>query len=347
MAKVVVLGAGFAGVNFCLKMIGSEHDVELLDVRSSHDYVPGIIDVFNDRVEEDELRINLNELFKDTDIHFSREKVESINPSRNTIKTNAGNHEYTYLVVGLGSEPRTFGVDISEAYTPYSLESVKKIDRELEDAEKVTVVGSGYVGVEVAAEISEHADVTIIDGATRPMPKSSEKASHHVIDYLNDTNISFVGGKKVTKVEEDIVVTEDGSRFESDLTLWSGGIQAADIVQDSFDCGPEGIDVDPTLRSNAFPDVFVIGDCADAGLATAHNAIKQAKIAAHNIGKNKSEMKTYKDSTYPLLVSLGDTGLLVYGKRAFKNRSFRVSKDMVFKGYKASLKAHKVKARVF
>jgi len=346
MAKVLVLGAGFAGVNFCLEMVGTEHDVRLLDMQSFHEYTPGIIELFNDRHSEEDLRIDINQLFEDTNIEFSRERVEKIRSDSNFVETNAGSHEYEYLVVALGSEPRTYGTDISEAYTPYSIEEVKKIKDELEDAEKAVIVGSGYVGVEVAGEIRNEVDLTIIDGETRPMPRSSKKASHIALDYMNSNDISFVGGKRVKEVKENKVVTSDGSSFESDLTIWTGGIKAPQTVQDSMECGPKGVDVDSTLRSSRFPEVFVIGDCVEGSLATAHNAIKQAKIAAYNLDRKKSKMKEYHDSDYPLIVSMGKTGMMVYGRRAHSNRLLRRSKDIVFRGYKASLKARKSKSKL-
>lgn len=344
MARILVLGAGFGGVNVCLNLMGSGHDVRLLDMKGHHEYTPGLIDLYRDRVEDEELMIDLNDLFGDTEITFSREKVESIYPDSKMVETNAGTHEYDEIVVALGSEPKDYGMDLSEAYSPYSMEETKKIKEEVLEAEKTCVIGSGYVGVEVSGEIAGKTDLTVIEGATRPMPNSSEKAGHLALNYFNKKGISFSAGKRVKEIKESEILMEDGSTVKSDLTVWSGGIRANKVVRDSFECDNEGICVDSTLRSEQYPDVHVLGDSADLKcVKTAHNAMDQAKIVANNVGARKSELKPFKDSIYPLMVSMGNTGMMVYGKRAYTNIFFRKAKDMVFRGYKASLKAKKKK----
>lgn len=348
MAKVVVLGAGFAGVNVCLNLIGSEHDVELLDVNGSHEFKPGLIDLFRERHTEDELRVNLNRLFKDTDVSFSREAVEDIEPENQKVKTNAGTHDYTYLVVALGSDAATYGIDTSGAEEFYSLNSAKKAVRQVKEAEKVTVVGAGYVGVEVAAEVEKMGkEVSLVDGVTRPMSTANENSSHKVLDYLNRKNINFKGGNAVKRMEEGKVVLENGKSIEHDACIWTAGVQASKTVQESLDVGRNGIPVDDFLRWKKYPEVFAVGDCAEIdAIDTAHNAISQARTVSRNMDRPKSEMDEYKASGFPLLVSLGDTGLMLHKERCLGNRSFRYLKDYIMKGYKANLKRKKLQGRL-
>lgn len=348
MAKVVVLGAGFAGVNVCLNLLGSEHDVELLDVNGSHEFTPGLIDLYRERHSEEELRINLNQLFKDTDIEFFRESVEDIDPVEQEVYTNAGIHDYTYLVVALGSDAATYGIDVSAADKFYSLTSAKKSVNSVKDAEKVTVVGAGYVGVEVAGEVNEMGkEVTVIDGATRPMHTGNESSSLKVLDYMNKEDVTFKGGSPVKRVEEDRVVLDNGKSVEHDACVWAAGVQVSKTVQESLGVGREGVPVDDYLRWKKYPEIFVVGDCADLDiLDTAHNALSQAKNVARNVGEPKPKMKEYDQPERPLLVSLGDTGMLLYGETALRSRIFRKLKDYVMKGYKLSLKQKKLKTRI-
>lgn len=348
MAKVVVLGAGFAGVNVCLNLIGSEHEVELLDVNGSHEFTPGIIDLFRERHDEENLRVNLNRLFKDTGIEFSRESVEDIDPQEQRVETNAGSHDYNYLVVALGAEAATYGIDVSAADKFYNITSAKRAVKNAEDAENVTVVGSGYVGVEVAAEINEmEKDVTVIDGATRPLPAGNEDSSLKILNYMNKKDITFKGGSPVKRVEGTKVVLENGKTIKHDACIWAAGIKASETVQSALDVDSNGVPVDDYLRWRKYPEIFVLGDCADLEVTdTAHNAIDQAKYVASNIGRSKSEMKEYDPSETPLLISLGDTGMMLYGDRALKNRLFRRMKDYVMKGYMLNLKRRKLQSRL-
>lgn len=343
--RVLVLGAGFAGVNAALKLDRRGFDVEVIDQNSYHEHTPGIIELYRERVPEEKIKMSLPEFFSGTDIHFCREIVEEVRPRENKVKTNAGIHEYRYLVLALGGEPRTFDIDISGAETPYSLRDVKQIKRKLDedDVEEIIMVGSGYVGVETAAEISlKGHDVTVIDQSTRPMPASNEKAAHIGLNYMNAKDINFRGGQKVIEVGEDYVKCKDGKRIEGDLVLWAGGIQANEVVRESFGTDESGLPVDENLQCNKFPNVFAIGDCAYCdSLKTAHKAWMQARVASGNIGKPKERMDEFTDRAYPLMVGLGNTGAMVFGKRAIKGRIFRYMKGLIRRGFFLQLKISK------
>lgn len=348
MAKVVVLGAGFAGVSVCMELIGSDHEVELLDVNGSHEYKPGLIDLFRERFDEEDLRFNLNSMFQDTDIEFHREKVKDVDPKKQIVETNAGSHDYSYLVVALGSDPADYGLDLSSATGFYSMVSAKNAVENVEDAEQVTVVGAGYVGVEVASEINEMGkDVSMVDAATRPMARASEDTSHKVLGYLNESDISFRGGSPAKRVEDGKTVLENGKSIEHDEVIWAAGIQASEVVQDSLGVGRRGVEVDEYFRWKKYPEVFALGDCADLEQEdTAHNAMKQAEKVASNIDSRKDEMKSVTDRKYPMVVSLGDTGMMLYGETALRNRLFRKLKDYVYTYYRLRLKKQKLKGRV-
>ncbi|WP_414836446.1 NAD(P)/FAD-dependent oxidoreductase [Candidatus Nanohalococcus occultus] len=348
MAKVLVLGAGFAGVNVCMNLIGSEHDVELLDINGSHEFKPGLVDLYRGRHNEDELRVNLNKLFEDTGIKFSREAVEDIDPAEQKVRTNAGTHDYTYLVVALGSDPATYGMDVSSADGFYSLTSAKKSVKKVEEAEKVTVVGAGYVGVEVAGEISEMGkEVSVVDSATRPMSTGNEESSHKIIDYMNNEGINFKGGSAVKRVEESKVVLENGKSIEHDACIWAAGVQASEMVQESLEVERRGVPVDKYLRWRKYPQVFALGDCADLDVIdTAHNAIDQAETVAKNIDSAREEMIEYEGSEFPLLVSLGDSGLMMYKETALRSSVFRKLKDVVMKVYLLNLRKKKLAGRI-
>ncbi|MFB6216015.1 MAG: NAD(P)/FAD-dependent oxidoreductase [Candidatus Aenigmatarchaeota archaeon] len=347
MAKVLVLGAGFGGVNVALEVARSRHDVEIIDIDGYHEYTPGLIDLYRERMTEEDLRFNLNRLFRGTGVEFSREAVEDIDPERKSVETSAGTHDYDYLVVSLGSEPRSFGMDLEHADAPYTLKEARESRRNMEGADKVNVVGSGYVGVEVAGELAEMGkNVTVIESSTRPMSSSNEAASHKVLSYLNDTGIDFRGGSRVKRIESGKAVLENGKNIEHDECVWAAGIQASKTVQESLGATPEGLEVDGTLRWTKYPDVFAVGDCAGTeAIDTAHNAMRQAEVVSENIGKMKSDMKTYQASKYPLIVSLGDTGLVTYGETALKNSALRSCKDLVFHWYRSTLKKKKLKAK--
>lgn len=346
--EVLVLGGGFAGVSAAFRLDRKGFDVSLLDDDCGHEFTPAIIDLIRDRRSEDEIMIDLEQLFQDTGIDVLEEKVEAIDPEEDLLRTEEEEISYEYLVVTLGGEARTFGMDVSDAIVPYGMDQVNEIVDEVEEgADSAIVIGSGYVGIEFAGELYEEGlDVTVVDQATRPLPASNHEASELALEYMNRKGISFRGGQKIFEVEERKVRSESGDEFEADIVLWSGGVEASTVVQDSFDVGGEGIPVNSGLCSEEYDNVFAAGDCADTGqVKTAHNAILQGELIAENLSRGEEPLEELSSGMTPLVISLGETGMAVGDSRAFKNRLFRYLKDIVYFKYLFELKKKKLISR--
>jgi NADH dehydrogenase FAD-containing subunit len=346
--KVVVAGAGFAGLNSALELAERGYDVELIDQNGYHLFTPALPDFIGGKLREEKLCMNLANYFSSTSVDFSREKIVGFDPENDVVETTSGAHSYDHLVVALGYDVRDFGMDISEALTAYTLEDAKNIIEETEDAEDALVVGCGYVGVEVAGELREKGlDVTLVDQVTRPMARSSSEVSESVIDYFNSANISFRGGKAVEKVEGEAVELEDGSRLEADMVIWVGGMQASRLVQRDFGCDGAGLDVNSGLNSSEYDNVFAAGPCADVECSmTAHYSMEHAEIVAENIGKSETEsLEEFEPGKRMLILKMGDKALLEYGEKSYEGRSFKYLKKAVRYRYWSGLKWKKLKLK--
>lgn len=344
MTEVLVLGAGFGGVNAALEAAKQGADVEILDRRGHHEYTPGLIDRYRDRVPESKLVKDLNSIFDGTGVEVSREVVEDVDTAQRTVKTNAGERKYSKLVVALGSEPATFGNDISQAHHTYSLDAVRSTMKEIDEMEDAVVVGAGYVGVEVAAELAERGvEVTVCDGATRPMPRCPESASKKVLDYFNNKGIAFRAGKKVEALDSCEVRLDSGEKSEFDAVFWNAGIKTRGVVQDAFGVDREGIDVNSGMKARNFSNVYAVGDCAVGALKTAHNAMRQGAVAGANAAGRERE---WEEGPAPLITSLGNTGVAIFGERSIKSRPVRQMKDMVRRYYWTHLRKERLKAKL-
>lgn len=348
--EVLVLGGGFAGVNAAISAARKGFDVTLVDRDSCHEFTPGIIDLVRDRHEKSDLELDLEEFFSGTPVDFREEEVESIYPDMEEVETGENAYDYDYLVLALGGEPATYGLDISEVETAYCIRDVEELCEGLEDCDSVIIVGSGYVGMEMAGEFSEEAlDVTVVDRATRPMSNGPEKCSQLALDYMNENGISFCGGKNVVELHEKKIEVEKGEGLEADMVVWAGGVQASSLVQESFDADPGGLDVSGGLVSKEYGNVFAVGDNADTeALKTAHHAERQGEFVAESISKSENEpLGEYGGGEEPLVVSLGDTALLLYGDRSLESRFFRRLKDIIMKVYWLSLKKDLFRLKFF
>lgn len=346
--KVVVAGAGFGGVHSALELAERGYDVELIDQNGHHLFTPALVDVVRGKMDGDDISMSLSSFFSSTSVKFSREKIVGIDPDKEVVETTSGAHNYDSLVVALGYDVANFGIDISDALEVYTLEGAKKVDEEAADAGSALIVGSGYVGVEVACELDDRGlDVTLVDQVTRPMPRSSSKVSEKVLDYLNSAGIAFRGGTAVEEVGENEIVLENGEKMEADMVIWLAGMQASKLVQRDFDCGRSGIEVNSGLNSHKYGNVFALGACADADCeVTAYNAVGQAEIIADNIGKSQNEsLEEFEEGKRMLLLKMGGTAILEYGDRSYRNRLLCYMKKFIRWKYWTKLKWKKLRLK--
>lgn len=334
--KVVILGAGFFGLNVALNLLDSEKEITIIDEDLEHQYIPGVIDLIRDRKSKEELKVDLEEFLEDEEIELVEDRVKNIEKDERKLKTTEKEYQYDKLVVGLGGEPRTFGMDISNTSNVWGIEATQELVERLEDAEKATVIGSGYTGLEVACEIAERGiDTEIIEARTRPAPRLSERSSEKLLEILQAKDIKFRGGQKVEEIKEDEIILEEEESIRSDVTIWCGGVQASKIVQESFDTDAKGLKVNKGLSVKNYKNVFAGGDAAEAEcIKTAHNAMSQADVAAENILRDEERLKQFESDKAPLALSLGDTGGIIYkGDLKWIGFPSRLLKDLVRRYY--------------
>jgi NADH dehydrogenase len=345
--EVIVAGAGFAGLNAAFELAEKGYDVELIDSSGSHSFTPSAPDVISG-TDPNDLRLELADFLSETPIDFTREKILRINPEESVVETNSGSHSYENLVLALGHESSSFGMDISELDTVYSVDQAEDVAKKVEDADDAIVVGCGYVGVEVAGEFYEEGlDVKVVDQVTRPMPNSCELMSEKILDVLNEKDVAFQGGRGVESVEGRKLVFEDGEAETADIVVWAVGMEASHVVQRSFDCGPEGLKVNGGLNSEEHGDVFAAGACADTeSPETAQNAMEHASVIAENIDRADSEsLERFEAGEKPFIVTVGEEAVLEYGDSAYRSKLFRYLKRLIRTKHWMSLSWKKLRLR--
>ncbi|MFB6143733.1 MAG: NAD(P)/FAD-dependent oxidoreductase [Candidatus Nanohaloarchaea archaeon] len=347
--EIVVLGAGFAGLNTCLELAAKGYEPKLIDRRSFHLFRPDIEKLVSGKIDEGELKVDLDSFLSGVPVEFCQETVLGIDPEQKIVETDKDSHSYDSLVITLGGESADHGMDISDAVKAWSLEGMKQLGEEVGDIDEAIVVGSGYTGVETAGELRESGvDVTVVDRSTSPMPNSCDAASMFALDYFNKHDIKFMGGKDVTEVKEGQIRTEDGSFLDADVVVWSGGVKAPGVVTSSFDCGPEGLPVNSGLSSKEYPEVLAGGDCADHGFwKSAQNALKQSQTLSENVVKQESEsLESFREVERPRVITLGRSAIFEWKSFALKRWYFRYLRYFIRKKYFFRLRFKKLKARL-
>ncbi|MFB6241763.1 MAG: NAD(P)/FAD-dependent oxidoreductase [Candidatus Nanosalina sp.] len=345
--RVVVAGAGFAGLNSALMLDSRGFEVVLVERKSFHVFRPGLTELVRGRVSEERIKLDLEDFLEGTGIDYVKEEIRGVDPDEKVLSLGSGDYSYDYLVLALGSERIEPDFDLKYAEDFYNLEDAQDAIKDLEESDSAVVIGSGYTGVEIGTELHEKGvDVTIVDRATRPMPNSNEEASHKALEYFNEEEVSFMGGKEVEEVTNYGVEFRDGSELEADTVVWCGGLQASETVQESFGTGAGGVKVNNGLSAVDYEDVFVAGDAADDDFVdTAQIAEKEGVHVAKNIYSGSELLSEFSPGRNPILVSLGNSGMLVTEDSVYESRFFRYLKDLVIRYYFFNVKRRKLKSR--
>lgn len=236
-------------------------------------------------------------------------QLERIDRETRRIHTNRGQAlHYDKLVLALGAEPRRLdlpGIDLAGVSYLRNIADVEAIRKSLEHAGKLTIVGAGYIGLEVAAVVSAMGvEVTVIEAQDRVMSRVvAPEVSAFYQDAHRANNVrlllstgvrGFSGrGGSVSSVELD-----NGEHVETDAVIVGVGVLPNTSIADAagLDVG-NGIIVS-TRCVTSDPDIYAIGDCTwhpnpllgrDIRLESVQNALEQAKTAAASLCGQEAE----------------------------------------------------------
>ncbi len=245
MTRIVVIGAGYAGVLATKKLekklrkqkLAYSTEITLSDKHPYHTMLTELHEVAACRVGEESVKMNLDQIFAGRKVNVVLDTVTKVDFANNKVEGKVSQYDYDYLVVAAGSKPTYFGVEGAQEYS-YSLwsydDAVKLRDRihdcfrmaaDETDAAKrkellsFYVVGAGFTGVEMVGELAEYTpilckrfninreEVTIVDvdGLSRPVPILPEKLSNKVDRRLRKMGVEVVMNASVVGVGENFI----------------------------------------------------------------------------------------------------------------------------------------------
>jgi 3-phenylpropionate/trans-cinnamate dioxygenase ferredoxin reductase subunit len=204
---------------------------------------------------------------------------------------------YAKLALATGSRARELpveGADLAGVHRLRTLDDVLAIQKELESARRVTVIGGGFIGLEMAAVASKLGkEVIVLESSERLMervvtpPVSDYFLALHLgkgVDVRLKTQAQALAGNdgRVSSV-----ILHDGVVLDTDLVVLGVGIiPNAELAEAAGLACCKGIIVD-TCGRTADPDIVACGDCTATlidgrmhRLESVQNAVEQAKAAA-------------------------------------------------------------------
>lgn len=326
--KIVILGAGYSGVEAAkvlAKKLKKDDNIEimLIDDKPYHTLMTELHEIAGRRTDKESVMVDLNNVFKATKVQVIRDRVESIDYTKQTLTSNKRTYSYDYLVLGCGSEPAFFGVEgVKEnAFTIWSLDDALKIRTHIEQAFQLAkdeanplkrkelltfvVAGAGFTGIEVVGELFEwkkllckkhdinEADVSIYNVEAMPniLPILKPSLQKKATKYLTKKNVKVLTNAPIVKANPDGIVLKDGKEIKTQTLIWTCGVQGNEFcMKTGLKEGKRNrIQVNDYLQSVDYANVYAIGDNAYYEIdgkpipQIVETAIQSGKCAAENI----------------------------------------------------------------
>ena len=298
--RIVIVGAGFGGLNAAKAFAGEPVGVTLLDAHNYHVFAPLLYQVATAALSPANIAQPIRSILrKQRNVTVLMAEVTALDPTARTVTIASGERiAYDYLILAAGASHSYFGHDEWETYAPglkglgdaltirrRILSVYEEAERELDPAKRAAllsfvIVGGGPTGVELAgaiAEIAQHTiandfvnidprqtRITLLEGQSRLLLMFPERLAKRAAEDLERLGVVVRTNAIVTEVEQDGVRLGD-ERIPAGMTIWAAGIQAAPVVRsvDGVDHDRAGrIAVERDLSIAAYPRIFVIGDAA-------------------------------------------------------------------------------------
>ena len=350
--RVAVVGANFAGLA-AASHLGREHAVTVIDPSPWFEWLPNIHELVSGEKRPADLRLPRARLIERAGHRFVRAKVTSIDAAAGKLTTSNGRRiVFDLCIVAVGGVNETFGVRGVDrnAWSFKSVDECARIGRRLaalarrSGRKSVVIVGGGLEGVEALGEMLrryrdvEDLDISVVEAGPRLLPEAPRKIDAAIRSHCEGRNVRLLTGLPVTAVTPKRVRLDSGELLRSDLTIWTGGVTAPGLLQESgLADGPgEWAPVTDTLQSRRFDNVLVIGDAAELPrplAKQAYYALQMGACAAENATRalKGRALRGFRPAPKPMLIAFGDLDtFLVSGRNVLASPKLAALKEAVF-----------------
>ncbi|HMQ30989.1 MAG TPA: NAD(P)/FAD-dependent oxidoreductase [Chloroflexaceae bacterium] len=297
--RVVIIGAGFGGLEAARRLADHALDVLVLDKNNYHGFWPLLYQVATAELDASHIAQPVRQLLRDKpNLRFRVGAVRAIDRERRLVVTDRRSYPYDELIVAAGSVSNFFGLDAIQAHgfdlkdLPETLALRNQLlgcferAAEEDDPERrrrmltFAIVGGGPTGVELAGAIAEMVQhvlrkdfpdvdfgqvrIVLIEMADRLLLPFAPSLAQKAQRFLARMGVEFRFNTGVVGYEGGELRFKDGSSLPADTVIWAAGVQGSPVGKAlgvELQRGAR-VRVLPTLQLPESPDVWVIGDLA-------------------------------------------------------------------------------------
>ncbi|CAP18475.1 NADH oxidase H2O2-forming [Candidatus Phytoplasma mali] len=225
------------------------------------------------------------------------------------------------LVLALGSWPiipQLEGIKSKNVLLSKNFNHANNIIKYIKNINKITIVGAGYIGIELAEALAvQGKKIVLIDAEKRIMPKYLDKEFTDIAEKtLKDHGIHLALNQKITgfDVEGELItkVHTEKSTFETEMLIMCIGFRPdTNLIKDKIKVSENGAILINEFMVTSHPDVYACGDCINSYynptkepkyIPLATNAIRTGMIVGLNI----------KTPKFKYLGTQGTSGIKIY-----------------------------------
>lgn len=317
--QVVVVGAGFAGLNAAHALRRVDADVTVVDKNNYHTFQPLLYQVSTGYLAAEEVGVAVRSVFRRQWNVIVRvaTAISADWAERSLLLDDGSALGFDYLILTAGAETNFFGVPgMQEHGWPlYTLNDAIRLRMHLlSTLEQVTgragsprtritavVVGGGPTGVETAGALASMAQeligpvatlrVTLVEAGSRLLNVFSPGSSERALAGLRRRGVDVRLGQAVKNADAGGVTMGSGERIETGTVIWGAGVQASGLGPAlDLEVSHHGrIAVDPQLRVPGHPNVFTAGDLAAVTAPRYPGPLPMLAPAAIQAGRHAGE----------------------------------------------------------
>ncbi|HPI53947.1 MAG TPA: NAD(P)/FAD-dependent oxidoreductase [Chitinophagaceae bacterium] len=296
--KVIIIGAGFAGVQFTRHIDTTLFEVLLIDKLNHHQFQPLFYQVATSQIEPSSISFPIRYIFQHKkNIEIRLTEVTSIDAEKKLIHTPIGDFKYDILVLAMGCKTNFFGnkqieenaFTLKSTYDAIAIRNhilnsfealISSTEEEKSYLQNLVIVGAGPTGVELAGAFSEikkynlpkdypnidfsKFKIILVEGSQHTLNSMSIHAKQASEHYLRDMGVEMYMETFVKEYDGLILTLSNGERINTKTVIWAAGVTAnvlEGLPKEVYTAGNR-LMVDRSNQVIGLPGIYAIGDIA-------------------------------------------------------------------------------------
>ncbi len=363
LPHVVVVGAGFAGLEAARGLAHAPVRITIIDKRNHHLFQPLLYQVAIAGLLPSQIAYPVRTIFRrQKNLTFQMGEVSAIDLDEKYVKLNGSVIAYDYLIVAVGGRTNYFGMDSLErdGFQIKDIETAIRTRNHLlsmfeqasyeadTDRRKAlltfVIVGGGPTGVETAgalAELIKHvmvkeypnlnlhdARVMLLEAGPALINAYPDELRRSTEKLLRRKNVDVRLNARMEGYNGQRVTLTGGEHIDTHTLIWTAGVKVAEIADEmGVEQAAAGrVRVEQTLQLPGHPQAFVIGDAAFLVNGGGKPLPMLSTVAIQQGRRTASNIRRMMDGKSPIEFHYKDPGLLAtIGRNAAVARIWGIS----------------------